>query len=515
MSLNSTYKKIYIPLIVIFCLVLIYTTVSINSSVSSISDFNTSNANIPTATTDDTNTSDIIIDSVVLKETGDLNTMIKNNIIRVLLVSSKTMYHINKGERSGLFYELMIQFEKHINQHYKLEQKHRKIHVIFIPVLRNELISGLLKGKGDIAVADIAITPKRKEKIDFSDPFFHNINEIVITGPSSPKIVTLEDLSGKEVFVRRSSSYWEYLEKLNLHFSEIGKDPMNLKAAPEELEAEDLMEMVNAGLIKITVVDEYKAKLWAHVLTDIVLHTDIPIKTGDDIAWMVRKKSPLLMKEINTFAKTHKQGTLLGNILINRYISKKNFLRNATSEKELQKFKKVINFFRQYSGEYELNYLLMMAMGYQESRLDQSVKSHVGAIGIMQLMPKTGKAMNVGNIKEAEANIHAGIKYHYTLINKYFNDPSLDEINRTLFTFAAYNAGPTRIKKMRQEAEKRGLNPNKWFNNVELVVAEKIGDETINYVTNIFKYYISYKLFEEKKEEKKKVKKSLSNFIGD
>jgi len=221
------------------------------------------------------------------------------------------------------------------------------------------------------------------------------------------------------------------------------------------------------------------------------------------------------MKEINTFAKTHKQGTLLGNILINRYISKKNFLRNATSEKELQKFKKVINFFRQYSGEYELNYLLMMAMGYQESRLDQSVKSHVGAIGIMQLMPKTGKAMNVGNIKEAEANIHAGIKYHYTLINKYFNDPSLDEINRTLFTFAAYNAGPTRIKKMRQEAEKRGLNPNKWFNNVELVVAEKIGDETINYVTNIFKYYISYKLFEEKKEEKKKVKKSLSNFIGD
>jgi membrane-bound lytic murein transglycosylase MltF len=200
--------------------------------------------------------------------------------------------------------------------------------------------------------------------------------------------------------------------------------------------------------------------------------------------------------------------------LINRYVSKKNFLKNATSPKELKKFKKVVDLFRRYSGEYDLNYLLMMAMGYQESRLDQSVKSHVGAIGIMQLMPETGKAMKVGNIKEVEPNIHAGIKYHHTLTNQYFNDPSLDEINRTLFTFAAYNAGPARIKKMRQEAEKRGLNPNKWFNNVELVVAEKIGDETINYVTSIFKYYISYKLFEEKKEEKQKVKKTLSNSMG-
>ena len=494
MNLNRIYKNVYIYLIVIFSLLVIYSDASVN-----ISSINKS----------DSNKSDIIIDTVVSQGIGDLDSMIKNNIIRVLVISSKTMYHIDKGERSGIFYELMMQFEMYINQQYKLEQKHRKIHVVFIPVSRDELIPGLIEGKGDIAVSDIAITPNRKKIIDFSDPFFHNINEIIITGPSSPKIITREDLSGKEVFVRRSSSYWEYLEKLNLHFSETGKDPMKLNPTPEELEAEDLMEMVNAGLIEITVVDDYKAELWAQILKDIVLHVDIPIKIEDDIAWMIRKNSPLLMKEINTFAKTHKQGTLLGNILINRYVGKKNFLKNATSQKELKKFKKVVNFFRRYSQEYDFNYLLMMAMGYQESRLDQNVKSHVGAIGIMQLMPETGKAMNVGNIKEVEANIHAGIKYHHILTNQYFNDPSLDEINRTLFTFAAYNAGPARIKKMIQEAKKRGLDSNKWFNNVELVVADKIGDETTNYVANIFKYYISYKLFKEKQEEKKKVKKSL------
>jgi len=494
MILNRTYKNIYIYLIIIFFLLASYTAASVNTS-----DINRS----------DSNRSDILIDTVVSRSTGDLDGMVKSKIIRILIVSSKTMYHIDKGKRSGIFYDLMMQFEKQINKNYKAEKKHISIHVVFIPVSRDELIPSLVEGKGDIAVADIAITSKRKEKIDFSDPFFHNINEIIITGPSSPDIKTLEALSGKEVFVRPSSSYWEYLEKLNQHFSETGLELIKLKPAPEQLEDEDLMEMVNAGLIRITVVDDYKAELWAQVFKDIVLHTDIPIKTGDDIAWMIRKKSPLLMKEINKFAKDHKEGTLLGNILLNRYVDKKRFLKNATSQKEVKKFKKVVDSFYRYASKYKLNYLLMIAQGYQESRLDQNAKSHVGAIGIMQLMPATGKEMKVGNIRKVDANIHAGIKYHHMLMDRYFSDASFDELNRTLFTFAAYNAGPARIQKIRQIAKKRGLNPNIWFDNVELIVAEKIGAETTGYVANIYKYYVAYKLFEEKKEEKRKAKELL------
>ena len=461
------------------------------------------------AETPDINNSDILIDTVTSKWTGDLDGMVQNNMIRILVISSRTMYYIDKGKKSGIFYELVSQFEKQINKHFTTGKKHHKIHVVFIPVARDELIPDLIEGKGDIAVADIAITPNRKEIIDFSDPFFHNINKIIITGPASPSIKSLEDLSGKEVFVRRSSSYWEYLEKLNQHFSEVGQELIRLKPAPEQLEDEDLMEMVNAGLIKIIVVDAYKAELWAQVFKDIVLHTDIPIKTGDDIAWMIRKHSPLLMKEINLFVKRHKEGTLFGNILLNRYVDKKKFLKNATSPKELEKFKKVVDLFHKYADTYELNYLLMIAQGYQESRLDQNAKSHVGAIGIMQLMPATGKEMKVGNIRKLEANIHAGIKYHHILAERYFSDASFDALNRMLFTFAAYNAGPARIQKMRRIAKKRGLNPDKWFDNVSLVVAEKIGAETTNYVANIYKYYVAYKLFEEKKEEKQKAKRSL------
>ena len=457
----------------------------------------------------DNNRSDIFVSNIVSHRTGDLNAMIKERLIRVLVIPSKIMYWVDKGKKSGIFYELVREFEKNINKNYPHKLKHLKTHVAFVPVSRDDLIPALIEGRGDIIVADIAITPKPQKVIDFSDPFYHNINEIVITGPSSPTINSIEDLSGKEVFVRSSSNYWEYLEEHNTEFAKKGILPIKLKPVPEQLEDEDLIEMVNAGLIGIIVVDNYKAKLWSLVLPNIVLHTEIPIKTDLTFGWMIRKNSPLLMKEINTFAKTHKEGTLFGNILLNRYVDNVKFVKHATSEKELKKFEKVVKFFQTYADKYDLNYLLMIAQGYQESRLDQNAKSHVGAIGIMQLMPATGKEMKVGNIKKIEQNIHAGIKYHHWLMDHYFKDEPIDELNKELFAFAAYNAGPSRIIGLRKAAKERGLNPNVWFNNVEILASEKIGSETVTYVANIFKYYVSYKLIEEKKEKQDKAKESL------
>ena len=217
------------------------------------------------------------------------------------------------------------------------------------------------------------------------------------------------------------------------------------------------------------------------------------------------------MKEINTFIKTHKEGTLFGNILIKRYLNNDRLVKYATSKKELEKFQKVVKLFQRYANKYDLNYLLMVAQGYQESQLNQKKRSPVGAIGIMQLMPATGKEMNVGDIKKVEENIHAGHKYLHFLMDRYFKNEPMDEINKTLFTFASYNAGPARIRRLRKEAKERGLDPNVWFNNVEVLAAEKIGNETVNYITNIFKYYVSYKLMKEKERNKHRAKESLGS----
>lgn len=165
--------------------------------------------------------------------------------------------------------------------------------------------------------------------------------------------------------------------------------------------------------------------------------------------------------------------------------------------------------FEKYGQRYNFDPLMLAAQGYQESQLNQNAKSHVGAIGVMQVMPATGTELKVGDIRVTEANIHAGTKYMDQLMTRYFKDADFDAANRALFAFASYNAGPGNIAKMRKEAAKRGLNPDKWFNNVEMVTAEKIGIETTTYVRNIFKYYTSYKLTVEAQKERDKARSDV------
>ena len=153
----------------------------------------------------------------------------------------------------------------------------------------------------------------------------------------------------------------------------------------------------------------------------------------------------------------------------------------------------------------------MMAQGYQESTLNQEAKSKVGAVGIMQVMPATGEQMKVGDVHELDPNIHAGVKYIRFVVDKYFANEPMDDTNKILFAFAAYNAGSGRIHSLRQEATNKGLDPNVWFDNVEMIAAARIGMETVTYVANIYKYYVAYKLVVLQAEEKKKAKDALEN----
>lgn len=450
----------------------------------------------------DTNNSDPLVTNMTNTWIGDLDGMIKDRVIRVLVIPSQIMFHVDKGKKSGFTYDLTMLFEKEINKNHKPKKKHLKTRIIFIPVAKDQLIPGLLKGRGDIAIADISITPKRKNKIDFSDPYAQHIDVITVTGPSSPTINTLVDLAGKEVYAQHSSSYYEYLQKMNFYFLEAGLEMIKIKAVPESLNDKDILEMLNAGLIGITVMDEYKVKFWAKVMKKLVVHDDIELHFDDSFAWMIRKKSPKLMKEINAFIKKYKEGTKFGNILIRRHVDNFKFLKPTINKKKLKKFDKVVEIFKKYAERYDLNYLLMIAQAYQESKLNQKAKSHVGALGVMQLMPATGKDMKVGNIKKLDPNIHAGIKYHRWIIDHYFKNEKIDALNQTMFAFAAYNAGPGRVRSLRKIAKKRGYDPNIWFNNVEVIAAEKIGAETVTYVSNIYEYYVAYYLYIQREEEK-------------
>jgi membrane-bound lytic murein transglycosylase MltF len=441
------------------------------------------------------------------KWTGDLDGMEKRRVIRVLTVYNKTLYFLDKDTQRGIVYDGMKMFEDELNK--KLKTGNLKVHVVFFPVSRDKLLSGLNEGIGDIACANLTITEDRKKIVDFTDPTLRNVSEIVVTGPASPKIATLDDLSGQEVFVRKSSSYYESLTKLNQEFKKKGKKEVIFKLAPEELENEDLLEMLNAGLVKIVITDDHIGNFWKQVFPKIVVHNDVKVREGGDIAWAVRKNSPKFLTELNQFVKTHGKGTMIGNMTLKKYLQATKFVKDAGSDAERKKFFDLVSIFKKYSNQYHVDELLMIAQGYQESQLNQQVKSPVGAVGIMQIMPATGKDLKVGDITQVEPNIHGGVKYMRFMVDQYYKDEPMTELNKALFTFASYNAGPAKIQSLRKEAAKRGLDPNKWFNNVEQVVSEKVGRETVTYVSNIYKYYIAYKLINEEQVNKEKIKKSL------
>ena len=202
-------------------------------------------------------------------------------------------------------------------------------------------------------------------------------------------------------------------------------------------------------------------------------------------------------------------GTAFGNQIERQLPRQREYAKSATSEAERKKFLAVVELFRKYSDQYKLDFLLMAAQGYQESTLNQNARSPVGAIGVMQVMPATGAELKVGDITQLEPNIHAGVKYMRFMMDQYFKDEPMDDLNKALFTFASYNAGPGRVRQLRREAEKRGLNPNVWFGNVEQIASERIGRETVTYVSNIYKYYIAYRLVLEEKQRRETTKAEL------
>jgi membrane-bound lytic murein transglycosylase MltF len=435
--------------------------------------------------------------------TGDFDGMVQRRMIRVLTPYSKTQYFIDKGVPRGITYDVGVKLEEALNQKLKTTPA-TKVHVVFVPTTRDALQDALIQGRGDIVAAGITVTPEREKIADFTIPTKRNVRQIVVTGPGAPAIAAVADLAGQHVAVRAGSVQYESLVKLNETFKQQGKAPVVIKAVPASLEDEDILEMANAGLLKIVVVDDVYARFWQQILPDITPHPTVTVRDEGHLAWAARKGSPGLIAELNAFIRDHAAGTTFGNVLLAKYLKNTKFVTAATSEAELRKFRELVTLFQKYGRQYDVDYLLMMAQGFQESRLDHSVRSPVGAIGVMQVMPATGSELKVGDISQLDPNINAGVKYIRFMMDTYFKGEPMDDLNKGLFAFASYNAGPNRIRQLRQLAATRGLNPNVWFNNVERVVGEKIGRETVTYVANIYKYYVAYTLTQDAIGEKAK-----------
>ena len=447
----------------------------------------------PLSSLDDLLPSDFAILTAPWK--GDLPGMVERRFIRTLVVASGPEFFYYNGKPRGVVAELLVLLQSELNV--ALDRRLNKVEFIPMPVSRDRLIPALLAGEADLVAADLTITEERSALIEFSVPFAKGVDEVVVFAPGQGRDVkSIDDLAGRNILVRRSSSYFEHLQSLNEDFRARGLDPVQIEPANELLRTEDILEMVNAGIASATIVDSYKAKSWSAVFPDIDVRTDLVTHESGDIAWAFRKDSPKLGAAVNDFIRGHREGTLIGNILLNRYFDNLHWVRNSTSESGLERLEPLLRHFRQSGERYDIDPLMLAAQAYQESELEHDRRSPAGAVGIMQIKPSTAADRNVGikDVSTPEKNIEAGAKYMRFLMDRYFDDSEMDAVQQWLFALAAYNAGPARVRQLRGQAAKEGYDPNAWLDNVEVIAARRIGRETVTYVRNVFKYYVAYRL---------------------
>lgn len=439
-------------------------------------------------------TSGAAVERISAPWTGDLDEALESRrFLRALVTYNQTNFFIEQGAFRGLEYDLLKQYEAFLNR--KRKRNELNVKIVFSVLPFEALLPALLAGKGDIVAAGLTITPERRERVDFTRPYIENIDEVVVGHKEGADLRAIEDLEGRKIHVTAGTSYVTHLKKINLRLRKQFLRPIRIIEADTHLEEEDLLQMVDAGIYDLTVVDSHLADIWSKTLPNLRSFTKMPINSGGEIAWAVRKSSPQLRDSLNRFLAGHRQGTATGNMLIRRYYDNTRWIDNPLSPQDQGRLEKLKRLFRKYADRYDFDWLKLVALAYQESRLNQNARSHRGAVGIMQLLPGTaaGPAIGISDITGVEDNIHAGVKYLAYLRDTYFNDPEIEPDHRVDFAIAAYNAGPTRINRIRKKAATLGLDPNQWFFNVEHAARRFIGREPVRYVSNIYIYYIAYR----------------------
>ncbi len=422
---------------------------------------------------------------------GDLPAIRERRTLRVLVPYSRTNFFFDKGEIRGFAHDVFQEYARVLNAGAK---RAGRVTVAFIPVPRDKLIPWLLEGRGDIAAGRLTITPERAALVDFSSPVESDVAEIPVTRKDGPALSTPDSLSGMTVHIRRSSSYFQSLTTLNASLKGRGLPPVRLETVPEHLEDPDLLEKLDDGVIDLVVVDDYKRQLFARIFPDLMFHTGVRLREGADIGWAVRKGSPQLLASLDTFIRQDRKGPNVIAYVERKYFVDNRWIHRASGLQTVGDFERIQALFRRFGEQYAMAWAPLLAQGYQESRLDHAARSPVGAVGIMQVMPQTAAAPPIllPDVHQLETNIHAGAKYMRFLLDRYFDEPAIAPDDRFRFALAAYNAGPNRIRTLRERAALAGFDPNVWYDNVEIVVAKHVGQEPVTYVGNIDKYLYAF-----------------------
>ena len=420
---------------------------------------------------------------------GDFSDIEKRRVIRVLLRNNAASYFVYRGELMGFEYEIAREFADY--HQLRLE--------VVVPPSYPAMTSWLLEGKADFAMGFIEPDDDlRRLGVEFSRPYHYARQHFVVHKDDPAQ--SLEDLDHRTVFVRHHSRYWERLSRLQEKGARFG-----IRATDDDIETEQLIRMVSRGRYKATLADEH--------LLDIELAQGVPVRSAYAIeeeiphAVALRKRNPELKRAWDEFIQQTYRSEFY-NVTYNKYFKSRRSVQRLARGRVIDalngKISPYDDLVRKYAERYGFDWRLVTAQMYQESRFNPKAKSHVGARGLMQLMPRTAKEMGVDNANDPASSIRGGIKYMDWLRDRF--DANLPISDRLWFTLASYNAGVGHVRDARRLAGQMGRDPNRWFGHAEkamlLLAQEKYakkarfgfvnGNEPVNYVRDIKQRFEAY-----------------------
>jgi membrane-bound lytic murein transglycosylase MltF len=444
-------------------------------------------------------TSNTLGDHVGDRYSASLEKVLEKGFLRVLTSRNSFDFFIHQGARGGYQYEMVKAFTRFLNRKHRRGRAELNVQFELIPVDDDQLIPMLRDGAADLIAARLTVTPDRSEVVRFSNPY-RSVDELLVTHDETPPLDSIEDLSGRSVAVRASSSYHESLVRLNRQLTAGGLAPVHLESVDEALETERILELVAERRFSYTVADSIVAQLAVALEPRLQVVEGVTLRQGGKLAWATQPEASALLGEMNAFLSGYNQGSLLGNLANQKYFEPESRLAAWRRESKGTALSPFDDIFKRHAERFELDWLLVAAMAHQESRFDPTARNPSGAVGLLQIKPTTAREPyvdipNVEGTEFASNNVEAGLKYLTWIKARYFDSvPAMREKDRVRMALAAYNAGPRAVLRARSRARKLGYDPNRWFRNVELSMLDMRKTEPVKYVSEINQRYLAYLL---------------------
>lgn len=444
--------------------------------------------------------SDPLGSHVARRYPASLDSILERRILRVLTSRNAFDFFLQDGRRGGFQYEMVEAFVRFLNERHGGGGQGLPIRFELIPVHDDQMIPLLLEGAGDLVAARLTVTPARASQVQFSEPY-REVDEVVVTHDRTSPIGSLEELSGKQVAVRESSSYAESLAALDRELVAAGLDPVDIVFVDEQLETERILALVAARRFPYAVADSMIAEVAIQIHPQLRLADTPALRRDGQLAWATLPSATDVTDAMNVFLARYEEGSLLGNLAVQKYFeAESQVAARFASEEEESRLSEYDPLFRKNADRFGLDWRLAAAMAYQESRFDATARNRSGAVGLLQIKPETAREPYIGipqveGIQHVDANVRAGLKYLTWIKQRYFDPlPEMHERDRIRMALAAYNAGPRTLILARKRAEALDLDPDRWFRNVELALLDMRKTEPVKYVSEINQRYLAYVL---------------------